>query len=110
MAHSGAGTHIPLWHPGVLEEELGNTPGVAPAAERGGIVSFSLEDIHAHDVAAVLDREGIAVRAGHHCTMPLHAKFGITATTRASFYIYNLPEEVDRLVQGVRKAKQVFQG
>jgi cysteine desulfurase/selenocysteine lyase len=95
-------------------EGLGAIPGVTvygpPAAERGGIVSFTVEGIHAHDVAAVLDREGIAVRAGHHCTMPLHAKFGIAATTRASFYVYNLPEEIDRLVQGVRKAKQVFQG
>jgi len=95
-------------------EKLGAIPGVTvygpPPAERGGIVSFTLEGIHAHDVAAVLDQEGIAVRAGHHCTMPLHAKFGIAATTRASFYIYNLPEEVDRLVQGVKKAKQVFQG
>jgi cysteine desulfurase/selenocysteine lyase len=95
-------------------EKLSAIPGVTvygpPAKERGGIVSFSLEGIHAHDVAAVLDQDGIAVRAGHHCTMPLHAKFGIAATTRASFYIYNLPEEVDRLVQGVRKAKQVFQG
>jgi cysteine desulfurase/selenocysteine lyase len=95
-------------------EGLGAIPGVTvygpPAAERGGIVSFTVEGIHAHDVAAVLDREGIAVRAGHHCTMPLHAKFGIAATTRASFYVYNLPEEVDRLVAAVRKAKQVFQG
>jgi cysteine desulfurase/selenocysteine lyase len=95
-------------------EKLSAIPGVTvygpPAKERGGIVSFSLEGIHAHDVAAVLDQDGIAVRAGHHCTMPLHTKFGIAATTRASFYIYNLPEEVDRLVQGVRKAKQVFQG
>jgi cysteine desulfurase/selenocysteine lyase len=93
-------------------EGLGAIPGVTiygpPAPERGGIVSFTVEGIHAHDVAAVLDREGIAVRAGHHCTMPLHAKFGIAASTRASFYVYNLPEEIDRLVAGVRKAKQVF--
>ena len=93
-------------------EGLRSIPGVTiygpPASDRGGIVSFTVEGIHAHDVAAVLDREGIAVRAGHHCTMPLHAKFGIAASTRASFYVYNLPEEVDRLVAGVRKAKQVF--
>lgn len=91
---------------------LGAIPGVTiygpPASDRGGIVSFTVEGIHAHDVAAVLDREGIAVRAGHHCTMPLHAKFGIAASTRASFYVYNLPEEIDRLIAGVRKAKQVF--
>jgi len=93
-------------------EGLGAIPGVTiygpPASERGGIVSFTLEGVHAHDVAAVLDREGIAVRAGHHCTMPLHAKFGVAATTRASFYVYNVPEEIDRLIAGVWKAKQVF--
>lgn len=96
----------------VALDGLGGIPGVTiygpPAPERGGIVSFTVEGIHAHDVAAVLDREGIAVRAGHHCTMPLHAKFGIAASTRASFYVYNLPEEVERLVAGVRKAKQLF--
>jgi len=95
-------------------EGLGAIPGVTlygpPAPERGGIVSFTLDSIHAHDVAAVLDREGIAVRAGHHCAMPLHAKFGIAASARASFYVYNVPEEIDRLVAGVRKAKQVFHG
>jgi len=93
-------------------EALRSIPGVTiygpPAAERGGIVSFTVSDIHAHDVAAVLDREGIAVRAGHHCTMPLHAKFGIAASTRASFYVYNVLEEIDQLAAGVRKAQQVF--
>jgi cysteine desulfurase/selenocysteine lyase len=91
---------------------LGQVPGVTvygpPATERGGIVSFTVDDIHAHDVAAVLDREGVAVRAGHHCAMPLHTRFGIPASVRASFYVYNLPSEVDRLVEGVQKAKQVF--
>ena len=91
---------------------LGAIPGVTilgpPPAERGGIVSFTVDDIHAHDVAAVLDGEGIAVRAGHHCAMPLHAKFGLTATARASFYVYNLASDVERLGEAVRKAKQVF--
>jgi cysteine desulfurase/selenocysteine lyase len=91
---------------------LGAIPGVTiygpPAAERGGIVSFTVDDIHAHDVAAVLDHEGLAVRAGHHCAMPLHTKLGLTATTRASFYVYNLISDVERLGEGVRKAKQVF--
>jgi cysteine desulfurase/selenocysteine lyase len=64
---------------------------------RGGAVAFSLGDIHPHDVSAVLDGQGIAVRAGHHCAMPLHDKFNLPATTRASFYVYNLPEEIDRL-------------
>ncbi len=91
---------------------LGAIPGVTiygpPAAERGGIVSFTVDDIHAHDVAAVLDHEGVAVRAGHHCAMPLHTKLGLAATSRASFYVYNLISDVERLGDGVRKAKQVF--
>ncbi len=91
---------------------LGAIPGVKiygpPASERGGIASFTVDDIHAHDVAAVLDGEGIAVRAGHHCAMPLHTKLGLTATVRASFHIYNLTSDVERLGEGVRKAKQVF--
>ncbi|MBO9343817.1 MAG: cysteine desulfurase, partial [Roseiflexus sp.] len=65
---------------------------------RGGAVSFTLDGVHPHDVAAVLDGEGIAVRAGHHCAQPLHAHYDIPATTRASFYLYNIPEEIDRLV------------
>jgi cysteine desulfurase/selenocysteine lyase len=72
-------------------------------AIRGGAVTFTLGDIHPHDVAAVLDGEGIAVRAGHHCAMPLHDKFSLPATTRASFYIYNTPDEIDRLATGLEK-------
>jgi cysteine desulfurase/selenocysteine lyase len=78
------------------------------AAERGAIVSFTVGDIHAHDVAAVLDHEGVAVRAGHHCAMPVHTKLGLSATVRASFYVYNSVTDVDTLIGGVRKAKQVF--
>jgi cysteine desulfurase/selenocysteine lyase len=70
---------------------------------RGGAIAFTLGDIHAHDVSAVLDSEGIAVRAGHHCAMPLHDKFGLQATTRASFYIYNTPADVDHLADGLNK-------
>jgi len=92
---------------------LGSIPGVTiygpPASERGAIVSFAVEDIHAHDIAAVLDREeGVAVRAGHHCAMPLHTKLGVDATARASFHVYNLPSDLERLGEGVRKAKQIF--
>jgi len=91
---------------------LGDIPGVTiygpPAEERGGIVAFTLEDIHAHDVATVLDHEGVAVRAGHHCAMPLHAKLGVAATARASFYVYNLPSDIAVLAEGVRKAKHLF--
>jgi cysteine desulfurase/selenocysteine lyase len=75
---------------------------------RGGVVAFSLGDIHPHDVAAILDGENVAVRAGHHCTQPLMAALGVVATTRASFYVYNTPEDVDRLVEGLHKARQVF--
>jgi cysteine desulfurase/selenocysteine lyase len=75
---------------------------------RGGAVSFTLEGAHPHDVAAVLDGEGIAVRAGHHCAQPLHAHYDIPATTRASFYLYNIPEEIDRLVAALRKVRTLF--
>ena len=92
--------------------KLGDIPGVTiygpPAEERGGIVAFTLDDIHAHDVATVLDHEGVAVRAGHHCAMPLHKKLGVVATTRASFYVYNVPSDIATLVEGVRKAKNLF--
>ncbi len=74
----------------------------------GGIVSFTLERVHAHDVAQVLDRYGVAVRAGHHCAMPLHKRLGITATTRASFYLYNTLAEVDALGRAVEETKRVF--
>jgi cysteine desulfurase / selenocysteine lyase len=91
---------------------VGPIPGVTiygPRPEQHGpIVSFTLDDIHAHDVAAILDQEGVAVRAGHHCAMPLHEKLGVPATTRASFYVYNLTSDLDRLADGLRKAKQTF--
>jgi cysteine desulfurase/selenocysteine lyase len=92
---------------------LGEIPGVTiygpPANEpRGAIVSFTVDDIHAHDVAAALDREGVAVRAGHHCAMPLHTKLGVTATSRASFHVYNVPDDIQKLGDGIRKAKQLF--
>jgi len=76
-----------------------------PAERRAGIVSFDVEGIHPHDVAQILDWEGIAVRAGHHCTQPLMTRLGVAATTRASFYLYSIPEEVDRLVAGLHKVK-----
>ena len=77
-----------------------------PPDRRAGIVSLNVDGVHPHDVAQVLDWEGVAVRAGHHCTQPLMAKLGVAATVRASFYLYSLPEEVDRLVDGLHKAKQ----
>ncbi len=77
-----------------------------PLERRAGIVSFNVEGVHPHDVAQVLDWEGVAVRAGHHCTQPLMAKLGVSATTRASFYLYSIPEEIDRLVDGLHKVKK----
>jgi len=80
-----------------------------PASDRrAGIVSFEVEGAHPHDVAQMLDWEGVAVRAGHHCNQPLMAKLGVPATSRASFYLYTVPEEIDRLVAGVEKARKVF--
>lgn len=77
-------------------------------ANRGGVISFELGSIHPHDVAQVLDHYGIAVRAGHHCAMPLHEKFGIPATSRASFYIYNDLEDIDLLVIGLQHVNEMF--
>jgi len=79
-----------------------------PPEYRAGMVSFSLERPHAHDVAQLLDQQGIAVRAGHHCTQPLHDRLGITASTRASFYLYNTPAEVDLLVATVAEIERRF--
>jgi cysteine desulfurase/selenocysteine lyase len=78
------------------------------ASNRGGVVAFTLENIHPHDVAQILDDDGIAVRAGHHCAMPLHDRYHISATTRASFYLYNTKSEVDQLVLSLDKVKKVF--
>jgi cysteine desulfurase/selenocysteine lyase len=79
-----------------------------PAERRGGIVSFLVDGVHPHDVAQILDLEGVAVRAGHHCTQPAMTSFGIPATTRASFYLYTLPEEIDRLVEGLARVRATF--
>jgi len=94
-------------------ERLEEIPGVkifGPSAEKkGGVAAFVLDGVHPHDVAQILDRDGIAVRAGHHCAQPLHEKFGIPATSRASFYLYNTKEEVDLLVNGIYKVKKMFE-
>ncbi|HEV8167254.1 MAG TPA: aminotransferase class V-fold PLP-dependent enzyme, partial [Actinomycetota bacterium] len=82
--------------------------GPAELEHRGGVVSFTLGSVHPHDVAQVLDEEGIAVRAGHHCTMPLHRRLGVPATTRASFSVYTTTDEVDALVAGLEKTARFF--
>jgi len=93
-------------------EQLTKVKGLkvlGPSAEKkGAVLSFTMEGIHPHDIAQLLDSEGIAVRAGHHCAMPLHEKFQIPATTRASFYIYNSLEDVDLLVKGLEKVNDYF--
>ena len=81
---------------------------IGTAPEKASILSFLLEGVHAHDIGTILDHEGIAVRAGHHCTMPLMRRFGVAATTRASFGLYNTREEVDALIAGIHKVKEVI--
>ena len=91
-----------------LEEIPGLTLMGPGADKKGGVAAFTLDNIHPHDVAQILDGDGIAVRAGHHCAQPLHEKFGIPASTRASFYLYSTTEEVDKLVDGIYKVKRYF--
>ncbi len=92
-----------------LEEVQGLTVIGPDASLKGGVAAFTLDGIHPHDIAQVLDQDGIAVRAGHHCAMPLHDKFNIPATTRASFYLYNTANEVDQLIEGLYKVKRYFE-
>lgn len=93
-------------------ERLPEVEGVTllgpPPQERVGLIAFTLQEVHPHDVAAMLDRNGICVRAGHHCTMPLHKKLGLEATVRASFYLYNTKEEVDLLIDGLKETVRFF--
>ena len=94
-------------------EQLQQVPGLTiygpDLARRGGVISFTLGDIHPHDLASILDQEvGVAIRAGHHCAQPLMERFGLSATARASFYVYTIESDVDTLVKGLRKALEVF--
>ena len=93
-------------------ERLEEVPGVklfGPSAQhKGGVAAFTLAGIHPHDISQILDTKGIAIRAGHHCAMPLHDKFGLPATARASFYLYNTKEEVDHLAESLYSVRQVF--
>jgi cysteine desulfurase/selenocysteine lyase len=93
-------------------ERMSELPGLTlygpPPERRAGIVSFNVEGVHPHDVSQVLDYEGVAIRAGHHCCQPLMARLGVAATNRASFYLYTVPEEIDRLVEGLNKVRKVF--
>jgi cysteine desulfurase/selenocysteine lyase len=93
-------------------DQLAELPWVTaygpPADRRAGIVSFNVDGVHPHDVAQVLDYEGVAIRAGHHCCQPLMRKLGVAATNRASFYLYTIPEELDRLISGLHRVRKVF--
>lgn len=104
-----------------LDEELGEliisrlseVPGVKMfgprnAAERGGVVSFTIEGVHPHDLATILDREGICIRVGHHCAMPLHRWLGVPATARASWWVYNTPADIESLIRGIEKALAIL--
>lgn len=98
---------------GYALEQLRSVPELTvygPEAEqRGGVISFTLADIHPHDLASILDQEaGVAVRAGHHCAQPLMERYGLAATARASFYVYTTRAEIDTLVEGLHKARQIF--
>ncbi|MFL5702403.1 MAG: cysteine desulfurase [Ktedonobacteraceae bacterium] len=98
---------------GYAMQQLQEIPGLTiygpPASQRGGVISFTLGDIHPHDLASILDQEvGVAVRAGHHCAQPLMERFGLAATARASFYVYTIKEDIDILVQGLHKAMHIF--
>ncbi len=81
---------------------------IGTAREKVGVISFVFDHVHAHDVGTILDQEGVAVRAGHHCAMPVMQRFGVPATTRASFALYNTREEIDILVKGIHRALKVF--
>lgn len=93
-------------------EQLQAVPGIhifgPNSDQKGAVAAFSLDGIHAHDIAQILDSEGVAVRAGHHCAMPLHEHLGVNATARASFYLYNRFDEVDSLVSALHKARKTF--
>lgn len=93
-------------------ESFNEIPGLSvlgpPAGARGGLASFTMQGIHPHDIAEILDKDGIAIRAGHHCAMPLHQKLGISASARASFYVHTTMEEVDKLTSALHRARTVF--
>jgi len=92
-------------------EAVSAIPGVrliGTAKQRAGVLSFLVDSIHPHDIGTILDQEGIAIRTGHHCAQPVMQRFGIAATARASFALYNTREEVDALVEGIQKVQEVF--
>lgn len=93
-------------------EALSEVPGLRligpPASQRGGVAAFTIDGMHAHDIAEIVDKDGIAIRAGHHCAMPLHKKLGVNSTARASFYVHTTTDEVDALVASLQRARAIF--
>jgi len=81
---------------------------IGTAKHKGGIVSFVMDNAHAHDIGTILDQEGVAIRTGHHCTMPLMERFGVSATARASFAVYNGRDDVDQLAGALHKVQKLF--
>jgi cysteine desulfurase/selenocysteine lyase len=81
---------------------------IGTAAKKASVISFVMNNIHPHDIGTILDQEGIAIRAGHHCAQPTMKRFGVAATARASFAFYNTKEEIDTLVKGLHKAEEIF--
>jgi cysteine desulfurase/selenocysteine lyase len=79
-----------------------------PPAERSGVLSFTMNDVHPHDLATILDGEGVCIRAGHHCAQPLMRRLDVPATARASFYVYNDEADIDALIAGIVKAREIF--
>ncbi len=99
----------------IAMEKLSALPGIRiigprKGAERSGLVSFAFENVHAHDIVTFADEDGVALRGGHHCNQPLMRKLGLTSTTRASFYLYNTEQEIDRLVTSLRRIQKFFAG
>jgi len=108
MENIGAHEHDLLAY---ATEAVSAIPGVrliGTAKEKASVLSFVIEDIHPHDIGTILDQQGIAIRTGHHCSQPVMERFGVPATARASFAVYNTRKEVDALVRGIEKVRQVF--
>ena len=109
MANIEAHEHIMVAY---ALDRLAEVPGLTlygpEAAQRAGVATFTMDGIHPHDLAQLLDNSGVAVRAGHHCAQPLHDSLSLSASTRASFYLYNTPREIDALIDGLYKAKTSF--
>ena len=92
-------------------DRLSDMEGVkiyGPAGERGAVLSFLLDDVNANDLVEYVDKRGVALRGGHHCTQPLMKKLGVPGTARASFYFYNRKEEVDRMIEAIGRARRLF--